>query len=826
MASPARASFETYIVDELYSNADGTVQYLLLRENQGLNQQDVLLAQTLAATHAGVTQTYVFDHNLPSKLTANKHVLVASAGFVARNAIVPDYVMPNRFLPIDGGTITYAGIDRVTYDSLPTDGVRALFRAAIVAPNVAINFLGATASVPPLPVTAVEFYNPQLDHYFVSALAADIDALDTGRIPGWYRTGQTFRVYPSAAAAGGAASPVCRFYIPPQHGDSHFLSAAPAECSAIAQRIGVDPNYSGYILESPAVFYVLLPDPVTGTCSTGSVPVYRLWNGRADSNHRYVIDPAIKAQMMALGYVPEGYGPDRVAMCAAPNPSDITIQVTSTAAFPPGCDSDSTGTLYVNTEVEPRIDIDPSNPEHLIGVWQQDRWSDGGARGLFSATSFDAGLTWSIAHAGFSRCTGGTAAAATDYARASDPWITISPDGTAYQAAIGLTGPTFGANAVDAVLVSRSSDGGRTWGLPVTLMRDARTSFDDKESITADPTDSRFVYAVWDRLAQAGGAPAWFARTADGGLTWEPARSIYDPGMPSQTLNNQVVVLPDGTLIDFLTQFDTDAANNTTARFATIRSTDHGLTWSAPAFIASSLAVGVTDPDTGMPVRDAANLASISAGRNGHLAIVWQDSRFSGGARDAIAFSQSADGGATWSPPVRINAAPAVPAFGPTVKIRDDGVIGVSYYDFRNNTADPGSLPTDYWLTQSSDGITWRETHVAGPFDLSKAPNARGLFLGDYQGLTSTATNFVPFWSQTTADPLGATSIFAGLPALAASAAKAAPEAEAPTQAQSAAPVTLTPSWQHALSEAAARTLQSRRRAEPPQALYDRAAQP
>src|SRR5581483_8387861 len=260
MASPARASFETYIVDELYSNADGTVQYLLLRENQGLNQQDVLLAQTLAATHAGVTQTYVFDHNLPSKLTANKHVLVASAGFVARNAIVPDYVMPNRFLPIDGGTITYAGIDRVTYDSLPTDGVRALFRAAIVAPNVAINFFGATASVPPLPVTAVEFYNPQLDHYFVSALAADIDALDTGRIPGWYRTGQTFRVYPSAAAAGGAASPVCRFYIPPQHGDSHFLSAAPAECSAIAQRIGVDPNYSGYILESPAVFYVLLPD--------------------------------------------------------------------------------------------------------------------------------------------------------------------------------------------------------------------------------------------------------------------------------------------------------------------------------------------------------------------------------------------------------------------------------------------------------------------------------------------------------------------------------------------------------------------------------------
>jgi hypothetical protein len=44
--------------------------------------------------------------------------------------------------------------------------------------------------------------------------------------------------------------------------------------------------------------------------------VYRLWNQRVDSNHRYTTDPAIKAQMIAKGYVAEGYGPDAIMMCA------------------------------------------------------------------------------------------------------------------------------------------------------------------------------------------------------------------------------------------------------------------------------------------------------------------------------------------------------------------------------------------------------------------------------------------------------------------------------------------------------------------------------
>ena len=116
--------------------------------------------------------------------------------------------------------------------------------------------------------------------------------------------------------------------------------------------------------------------------------------------------------------------------------------------------------------------------------------------------------------------------------------------------------------------------------------------------------------------------------------------------------------------------------------------------------------MGSRDPETGTPIRDAASLGSIAVSPAGELFAVWQDARFSSGVRDGIAFSRSADGGLTWSAPVRINTDPAVQAFVPTIHVRTDGTIGVTYYDLRSNTANPATLPTDYWLTRSTDGVT------------------------------------------------------------------------------------------------------------------------
>ncbi len=178
-------------------------------------------------------------------------------------------------------------------------------------------------------VDVIEFYNAGLDHYFVSSLAADIQALDSGRFAGWARTGFTFKAYDGPMAG---MSPVCRFYIPPAQGDSHFYSASPAECADVRTK------FPTFDYESPAVMYVGLPDPTTGACAAGLAPVYRLWNQRVDSNHRYTTDFNVRASMIAKGYLPEGYGPDGVAMCAVPSTTsfDVTVSPSSALLLPGG----------------------------------------------------------------------------------------------------------------------------------------------------------------------------------------------------------------------------------------------------------------------------------------------------------------------------------------------------------------------------------------------------------------------------------------------------------------------------------------------------------
>jgi len=329
-SAPASATFQSFRIEQVYSNADGTIQFVVLRETQGLAGGQDWSGRALTVTRPGVARTFTFPADLPGSATAGRRVLVATQGLAALGAVAPDYVVPNGFLPADGGILDFAGADQVTFAALPADGASAFDRAGNTVPNLATNFAGDTAAMPALAVSAIEFRHAALDHYFISDRQPDLDALDSGRIAGWTRTGESFKVWPSA---GSGRSPVCRFYIPPQHGNSHFFSASPSECATIESKILTDPNYSGYTLESPAVFYVALPDTVTGLCGAGTIPVYRLWNQRADSNHRYTASAAVKAQMLAQGFAAEGYGADAVAMCAPPGTATLRLTAGATAPY-------------------------------------------------------------------------------------------------------------------------------------------------------------------------------------------------------------------------------------------------------------------------------------------------------------------------------------------------------------------------------------------------------------------------------------------------------------------------------------------------------------
>jgi hypothetical protein len=348
IATTTAAAQSTYRITELFSNQDGSIQFIRL-SGTGLDQPDGFRGLVISVTYRGSLRQWTFP-SLPNLPTTQRDIVVGVAPtipvpdvgdvptiFQFTSCCVavahPDYVIPQNFLPTDGATVNFASIDQITYSTLPTDGASALFPDLSVGvaqlPGIGcIGFKPGTCgtAVHPTPtlINAVEYYNAAQDHYFMTASAPDIEALDSGRFTGWRRTGESFQVGAHPSTTLGLeytyyGDPVCRFYIPPAEGDSHFFSASSDECATVQTR------FPEFILESSAAFYAMLPNDLsTGECGVmsgfidGDIqlrPVFRLWDGRADTNHRYTTRLDLHDAMIDQGWISEGYGPLGVAFC-------------------------------------------------------------------------------------------------------------------------------------------------------------------------------------------------------------------------------------------------------------------------------------------------------------------------------------------------------------------------------------------------------------------------------------------------------------------------------------------------------------------------------
>jgi hypothetical protein len=422
------------------------------------------------------------------------------------------------------------------------------------------------------------------------------------------------------------------------------------------------------------------------------------------------------------------------AAATASGSTDPLSLVTGPSPFKANCNgAPQIGTVYPNSEVEPHLAVNPTDKRNLIAAWQQDRWSNGGAQGQLTAYSKNGGKTWRHAKSPpFGRCQGGGPENGGDYERVTDPWITFGPNGAAYQ--IALSGNQVFANR-HAVLLSKSRDGGRSWGPVKELIVDEGPLLaNDKETVTADPTDKRFVYATWWRNEFRDGqfrGPALFTRSTDGGRSWKPAREIFDSGsgLFNQAIGNQVVVEPNGDLINGFMWITGDTVPR--FRIVAMRSKDHGRSWGRARKITElERQPVVTDPRDDALVRTGDIIPDFAADpRRGkrRLFAVWQDTRFTG--QSQIALSRSNDGGRSWSAPARVSANPDVQAFNPAVEVNRKGDVAVSYYDFNNDTLASTTLATDYWIVRSSDGgrtFSRRKRMTAKSFDLRTAPVARG----------------------------------------------------------------------------------------------------
>jgi hypothetical protein len=144
----AAATFHTYRVEQVFSNADGTIQFIVLHESQHSDGEHLFSGHDLTvSTNTGVApHIFTFPHDLPSSATADTRVLIGTEGFAALNQITPDYIVPNNFVFPGTGTVNFADVDSVTYH-LPTDGVNAVGRAGTPIPNLATNFAGQSVSI-------------------------------------------------------------------------------------------------------------------------------------------------------------------------------------------------------------------------------------------------------------------------------------------------------------------------------------------------------------------------------------------------------------------------------------------------------------------------------------------------------------------------------------------------------------------------------------------------------------------------------------------------------------------------------------------------------
>jgi hypothetical protein len=192
-AASAHAAFHLFRIDPVYSNASGTVQYVVMREATGSNGENFWAGNRLETTAMdGTKQQFTFQTNLPSSQTASRSVLIGTASFAALNVVAPDYMVPDHFLPTGGGgKLDYAsGTDEIALPALPTDGATAIDRFGNHVAATPKNFAGASATL-----TAPAAATPDLDQH--------------GLTGSWYKpatSGQGIEVefYPNAVAPGTA----------------------------------------------------------------------------------------------------------------------------------------------------------------------------------------------------------------------------------------------------------------------------------------------------------------------------------------------------------------------------------------------------------------------------------------------------------------------------------------------------------------------------------------------------------------------------------------------------------------------------------------------
>lgn len=377
----------------------------------------------------------------------------------------------------------------------------------------------------------------------------------------------------------------------------------------------------------------------------------------------------------------------------------------------------ASNTTYHHTEVEPDTFSFGST---IVAAFQVARIYDGGGCAIGFATSTNNGASW----------TSGLLPGITKYA-GGGPYDRASDAAVAYDARHNVwlvsslplleSGGVHGA----AVVTSRSTDGGLTWGNPVTT---ATGSGLDKNWIVCDNTaTSPFYgncYTEWDN--NANGNLLQMSTSTDGGLTWGAAKTDN-----SGVIGGQPVVRPDGTVI-----VPTDNANETAV--GAFHSTDGGASWSAITTIAT-----ISHHGEAGSLRSPA-LPSVEIDGAGTVYVAWADCRFRQSCKaNDIVISHSLNAtGTSWSSVSRVPidaTGSGVDHFIPGLAVDKNtsgssAHLGLTYYYYPTSSCGTSCTLDVGFISSTNGGSTWSAaTQLAGPFNVSWVANtSQGRMVGDY----------------------------------------------------------------------------------------------
>ncbi len=393
---------------------------------------------------------------------------------------------------------------------------------------------------------------------------------------------------------------------------------------------------------------------------------------------------------------------------------------------------------YTNTDSQHATQVEPDTfafGATVVSTFQTGRFFDGGASNVGWATSQDRGKTWVK---GFLPSTTVNSTPPGPYDRLSDP--TVAYDAKHQVWLISTLGIDNGAGK--AVLVSRSTDGGLTWGAPMAVS--TTTGFYDKNWIACDNTQSSphygNCYTTWDDVNL--GDRLLNSTSSDGGLTWGAKKATGNSGTG---LGGQPLAQPSGKVI-------VPALSAFADRIIAYNSTDGGNTWSSTITVATISEHGVAGDLRTLP------LPSAEVDGAGKVYAVWQDCRFRSGCSSNDIVMSTSTNGTTWTSPVRIPidaTSSGVDHFIPGLAVdkKSSGStarLALTYYFYPNASCTQSTCQLSVGFVSSIDGgANWSAPlTLAGPMKLTDLANtSQGVMVGDYISTSFAGAKAVPVFA-------------------------------------------------------------------------------